>query len=151
MRLVIVDFEGTAHAQLMERCARSVAPALRIAWLKPDHLLPDRLSALADVRAVAIPLVVRGANPRDRFTLRAMAAIRELRNTGVEVFLSVPGRMRNPLAEAGVAVAAPRTLADALEQGGASGACVREAARHAANLSTHDPTSEATPWLSQST
>jgi len=148
--LVVVDFEGTPHALLMERCALAESPLVRISWLRPDHRLPERLVALDATTAVAIPLTIRGATSRDRFTRRVMDAIRDLRARGIEVFVAQPRRRPSPLAEAGVAVRAAETVIDAIAQGGASGACVRAAVRHVAAYDP-EPQPEAPVWLSPST
>jgi hypothetical protein len=133
--LTIVDFECTPHAALMESCARNEWPEVSIGWLAPSHRLPAELTA-ARCGAVAIPLIIRGANPRDRFTRQGQEAITALQSRGVPVFVAAPLTRRNLLAETGIAVSPPISRAGALEVGGASGACVRAAARYLRDLLT---------------
>jgi hypothetical protein len=125
--VAIVDVAGSDHGRLMQHCARfrTFAPAIR--WITPDLELPVTLASLDGVAAVAIPIAVKGATLRDRFTQRLMAAIKDLAARGIPVFVAAGNHRPNLLAEAGTAVrntAFPGTA-------GTSECCVRAAVRSA--------------------
>jgi hypothetical protein len=107
----------------MHACARLEAGAAAIRWIPPSLDLPETLATLDGVGAVAIPLAVRGATPRDRFTRRLMDAIRSLMQRGIPVFVAAGNQRPNLLAEAGIGVAIGMCPGSA----GTSEACVRAA------------------------
>ena len=140
--IAIVDDPATPHGALMSRCARAGGAGLAVRWLAPTLDLPDDLSAVTDVDAVAIPLGVRGATLDDRFTQRLMAAVRVLRERGIPVLVAAGIHRPNLLARAGVAV----STGDVPGSGSTSEACVRAAAQIAlgrAPVATRPETSEA--------
>lgn len=85
----------------LERAASFEAPrVLSVLGLR----LPEDLASLDGVAAVAIPIGVRGATVRDRFTQRLMAAMRSLMERHIPVFVAAGNRRPNLLAQAGIAV-----------------------------------------------
>jgi hypothetical protein len=121
--VAIVDFAGSHHGLLMESCARFQAFAPTIRWITPDLQLPVTLASLDDVAAVAIPIAVKGATMRDRFTQSLVAAIQGLTARGIPVFVAAGNYRPNLLAEAGIAVANRHLTGSA----GTSQSCVRAA------------------------
>src|SRR4051812_28236325 len=102
VEIAIVDLPQSHHAKCMESCVRSVSPKLRIRWVEPSLQLPETLSTIRGVAAVAIPMSVRGASTCDRFTQRLIAAISHLQACGTPVFVAAGNRQWNLLAEAGI-------------------------------------------------
>src|SRR4029077_12655207 len=70
--VAIVDVAGSDHGRLMQHSAHFQAFAPVIRWITPDLQLPVTLASLDEVAAVAIPIAVKGATLRDRFTQRLM-------------------------------------------------------------------------------
>jgi hypothetical protein len=108
LEIAIVDLPHSPHGRAMEAGVQAVSPGLRIRWIEPSLHLPEELSTLCGVAAVAIPISVRGASRRDRFTKRLIASIETLRARGTPVFVAAGNRHSNLLAEAGVPVFAKR-------------------------------------------
>lgn len=129
--IVIVDSPQTAHGQLMRRCADVGGFTPTIQWLVPSLSLPEDVTTIRGVAAVAVPLGVRGATLDDRFTQQLMAAIRNLGDQGIPVLVAAGTRRPNLLAQAGIAVSAH----DVPGSASTSEACVRAAARIAHGLS----------------
>ena len=127
LALAIVDLPGSDHARLMESCARFHAFAPAIRWITPDLQLPVTLASVDGVAAVAIPIAVRGATMRDRFTQRLVAAIQDLMARGIPVFVAAGNHRPNLLAEAGIAVTNRALRGSA----GTSVSCVRAAVKWA--------------------
>jgi hypothetical protein len=119
--IAIVDDPNSDHGRLMQRCARVEAFAPAIRWIEPCLQLPEILASLDGVMAVAIPIGVRGATVRDRFTQRLMDAIENLMARNIPVFVAAGNRRPNVLAEAGISVAAFPGTASTSE------ACIRAA------------------------
>ena len=134
--IAIVDDPESEHGRLMRRCARhgDAAPAIR--WLAPSLTLPEDLTALAGVDAVALPLGVHGATLDDRFTRRLMAVMEALRDRGIPVLVAAGTRRPNLLARAGIAV----STRDVPGSTSTSEACVRAAARIACRREPTTPT-----------
>lgn len=101
--LAIVDDPRSAHGRLMESVVREHDEALHIVWVIPALDLPERLHALDGAHAVALPLSVRGAGRRDRFTARIAAALDSLTSRGIGVFVSELRPGANALARRGTA------------------------------------------------
>lgn len=125
--IAIVDAPDTQHGRLMKRYAQigDFAPIIR--WIPPSLQLPHDLAALDGVAAVAVPLGVKGATARDRFTLQVMQAIRGLMARHIPVFVAAGNRGPNLLANAGIAVA----IGDVPGSTSTSEACVRAAVQRA--------------------
>lgn len=121
--IAIVDRPDSPHGRLMQASAQveSFSPAIR--WIPPSLDLPEALAALDGIGAVAIPLGVKGATPRDRFTQRLMRAIRALMARNIPVFVAAGNRHPNLLAQAGIGVSVAMHPGSA----GTSEACVRAA------------------------
>ena len=102
--IAIVDTPNSEHGRLMRRCVHVGAFSPAICWVEPSLRLPEDLASLDGVAAVAIPIGVRGATVRDRFTRRLMAAIRSLMERHIPVFVAAGNRRPNLLAQAGIAV-----------------------------------------------
>lgn len=121
--IVIVDSPDHEHGRMMRRCAQvdNFTPAIR--WLEPSLKLPEDLMSISGVAAVAMPLGVRGATVRDRFTQRLMASIADLMIKGIPVFVAAGNRRPNLLAKAGIAV----FIKDVTGSASTSEACVRAA------------------------
>ena len=120
-----MDVAGSDHGRLMQRSAHFQAFAPVIRWITPDLQLPVTLASLDEVAAVAIPIAVKGATLRDRFTQRLMAAIKDLTARGIPVFVAAGNHRPNLLAEAGIAVPSFPGSASTSES------CVRAAVRWA--------------------
>jgi hypothetical protein len=125
--LAIVDRPGSHHGRLMEQCARAGGSIPSIRWIAPSLDLPEELDGLAEVSAVALPVGVRDAGSRDRFTRRLSDAIASLMARGIPVYVAAGTRRPNLLAGAGIAV----SIADEPSSRSSSEACVRVAARAA--------------------
>jgi hypothetical protein len=125
--VAIVDVPESDHGRLMQQCARFGAFAPAILWITPDLQLSVALASLDEVAAVAIPIAVKGATLRDRFTQRLMAAIKDLAARGIPVFVAAGNQRPNLLADAGIAVANTALAGGA----GTSESCVRAAVRWA--------------------
>ena len=123
--VAIVDVADSDHGRLMQRCAHFQGFSPEIRWIEPCLALPEILAPLAEVAAVAIPIAVKGATLRDRFTQRLMTAIKELRARGIPVFVAAGNHRPNLLAQAGVVVPATAFPGSV----GTSEACVRAAVR----------------------
>jgi hypothetical protein len=125
--IAIVDSPDSRHGQLMKRYAQVGEFTPAIQWIRPSLHLPHDLASLDGVAAVAVPLGVKGATARDRFTLRVMQAIRGLMARHIPVFVAAGNRGPNLLANAGIAVA----IGDAPGSTSTSEACVRAAVQRA--------------------
>lgn len=121
--VAIVDHPDSPHGRLMHASAQMEAGSPAIRWIPPSLDLPETLASLDGVGAVAIPLGVRGATPRDRFTRRLMDAIRSLVQRDIPVFVAAGNRRANILAQAGIGVSVAMCPGSA----GTSEACVRAA------------------------
>jgi hypothetical protein len=121
--IAIVDHPDSRHGRLMQASAQSEGGSPAIRWIPPSLDLPETLAALEGVGAVAIPLGVRGATPRDRFTGRLMGAIRTLMQRDIPVFVAAGNQRANVLAQAGISVSVAMCPGSA----GTSEACVRAA------------------------
>lgn len=98
-RILVIDQHGTSHARRIARCAEIGKWRPHIRWLEPSTRLPHELQDLPDIDAIAVPLSVRGAGRRDRFTLALADSLQALRERGVPVFVSAGShRAPNPLA-----------------------------------------------------
>jgi hypothetical protein len=138
--IAIVDAPDTHHGRLMQGYARLGDFAPSIQWIQPSLQLPHDLAALDGVAAVAIPLGVIGATPRDRFTRWLMQAIQGLMARRIPVFVAAGHRGQNLLANAGIGVsidAVPGSTST-------SEACVRAAIREACRASY--PSHRHTPY-----
>jgi hypothetical protein len=121
--IAIVDDPDSPHGRLMHACAQIEGGSPAIRWILPSLDLPETLAALEGVAAVAIPLGVRGATSRDRFTGRLMDAIRTLMQRNIPVFVAAGNQRANILTQAGIGVSVAMCPGSA----GTSEACVRAA------------------------
>ena len=94
-----------------------------ICWIEPGLMLPETLLRLQGIASVAMPIAVRGATLRDRFTQRLIAAITDLGARGIPVFVAAGNHEPNLLAQAGI----PVSVTAFPGSSGTSEACVRAA------------------------
>ncbi len=123
--IAIVDHPDSPHGRLMYASAQLEAGSPAIRWIPPGLDLPETLATLHGIGAIAIPLGVRGATPRDRFTRQLMDAIRTLMQRDIPVFVAAGNQRANVLAQAGIGVSVAMCPGSA----GTSEACVRAAIR----------------------
>jgi hypothetical protein len=121
--LAIVDHPQSRHGRLMEHAVRCGIFVPAIHWVEPSLQLPETLMLLEGVGAVAMPLSIRHATPRDRFTQQVMLAISALMERGIPVFVAAGNGQPNILAQAGFSV----STRDIPGSTSTSEACVRAA------------------------
>jgi hypothetical protein len=135
-RIAVVDDPASRHGRIVAPCARVGPLRAEVVWVAPDLALPERLRRLKGVHALAVPLGVHGAGPRDRFTNRLLAEFAQLNGRGIPVLVAagshgIPnflGTGGTPVGPVGASLPAARLRVRVARTCGSSGAAVRAAA-----------------------